>query len=1027
MSGSNIERLRETLGELFMFDRADLDFGLYRIMNVRRDELRRFLDHDLLPRVREALSHMQESERAALQMRIAEAIEQARNLGLDDPSDAPPRVRELQAKLTADGDIGEEEVEVYGHLVSFLRRYYKEGDYISLRRYKEGTYAIPYEGEEVRLHWANADQYYVKSTEQFRDYTFLASDEGEPERRVHFKLVLADTERNNNRAPVGQESRFVLAEDESVGEVDGELVVCFEYRAANRAKQAALDIAAEATILGAPAAQAWRDILARDVRREGAKDKLTLLRKHINSYTAKNTFDYFIHKDLGGFLRRELDFYLKNEVLHLDDIDTDGATAQTLDRQLRKVKAIRAVALPIIEFAASLEEFQKLLWLKKKIVVETHWCVTLDRIPRELYPEIAKNERQREEWVRLFAIDAIEGDDRTPPYTEPLTEAFLQAHPHLVLDTSFFSQSFSERLLASIENLDEATDGVLVASENFQALHLLQSRFSGQIDCVYIDPPYNSPSSEILYKNDYLHSSWLSLLSDRLQLSSRLAGEVPTLVAVDENEGSRLALLLDQTFLDSDITCVSIVHNPRGQQGDNFKYTHEYCFFVLPRGSKIVRPGRVPQDKWEYSPLRNWGGESDRADGGQGTFYPIFVESGSIVGVGKPVQEDFHPASSAEQVSEDKVALWPIDEGGREKKWRYAREGLLDILKTEPEQLRVREVKGEPRIEIARVVDAPGTVWVGSKYDAGTHGTKLLTSMFGESGRFSYPKTVNLIRECIGSVSGETARVLDYFAGSGTTAHAVIDLNREDGGQRKYILVEMGEYFDTVLKPRVLKAVYSKDWKNGEPVDRDGVSQLIKVIRLETYEDTLTNLRLQRTPQQAELLETAADRFREQYALRYWITAETRGSASLLDIQRFENPWSYTLEVAHSSATETRPVTVDLVETFNYLLGLRVNRVDHTCGVTLVQGTLPPSPGHVTGEQALVLWRNTLQMDAEALDKFLWSQRINPRDMEFDVIYVNGDNYLKNSRRVDETWEVRLIEHEFHRLMFETAEQERLQ
>ena len=272
MARSNIDRLKETLGELFMVDRADLDFGLYRIMNVRRDKIRRFLDLDLLPKVREALGQMQESERAALQVQIVVASEQARNLGLDNPSDTP-RVRELQSRLEAEGDSEEAEAEVYGHLTSFLRRYYKEGDFISLRRYKDDAYAIPYEGEEVKLHWANADQYYIKNTEQFRDYTFLVSDEGEPQRRVHFKLVLADAERDNNRAAAGQERRFVLAEDDFVTEVGGELLVRFEFRPAKSVRQATLDGEAEALILEDPAAQAWRALLTRDVRRAGGEGR----------------------------------------------------------------------------------------------------------------------------------------------------------------------------------------------------------------------------------------------------------------------------------------------------------------------------------------------------------------------------------------------------------------------------------------------------------------------------------------------------------------------------------------------------------------------------------------------------------------------------------------------------------------------------------------------------------------------------------------------------------------------------------
>ena len=188
-----------------------------------------------------------------------------------------------------------------------------------------------------------------------------------------------------------------------------------------------------------------------------------------------------------------------------------------------------------------------------------------------------------------------------------------------------------------------------------------------------------------------------------------------------------------------------------------------------------------------------------------------------------------------------------------------------------------------------------------------------------------------------------------------------------------------------------------------------------KVIRLESYEDALNNLEVDRTEQQQLLLDDH-DGLREEYMLRYWLDVETRGSASLLEIEQFDDPWSYTLKVARGSAAQTRPVTVDLVETFNYLIGLRVRHVDGIRGVTLVQGTLP------SGERALVIWRKVADMPSEELDRFLFSQRINPRDMEFDVIYVNGDNHLENTRRPGETWKVRLIEEEFLRLMFETAD-----
>lgn len=1054
MADTNIDRLRQVLDELFMFDRADLDFGLYRIMNVRRDEIRTFLHDHLEAEARKALGDSQAGEREAIQAQIAEATEQARRLGIADPSQAP-RVRELQAEYDGVEDTTATEAEVYGHLVSFFRRYYKEGDFISLRRYKEGVYAIPYEGEEVKLHWANADQYYIKSTEQFRDYTFLVSHADEEPRRVHFRLVEADTERNNNRAQAGQDRRFILAPDSegepAVAEVDGELVVRFEYRPDTEGRrQAALDEAIEAAVLDAPAAAAWRSALTRDARRPDdngrAKEPLTLLRKHISTYTAKNAFDYFIHKDLGGFLRRELDFYIKSEVVRLDDIAGEDGSTANLASVLRKVKAIRAVASPVIDFLASLEEFQKRLWLKKKFVVETHWCVTLDRVPRELYAEVAANDRQREEWVRLFAIDAIEGDMVSPAYSEPMTEAFLEANQHLVLDTSLFDRDFTERLLAGLEDLDEAADGLLVHGDNFQALNALGPRYRGEIDATYIDPPYNTDAAPLIYKNGYRHASWLSLAGDRLALGAELmAADAITCVTIDDAEQHRLRLLIEEVVPSAELLgVVAIKNNPAGRTGTvGFSTTHEYALFVGTAESRVGRldHSQAQKDRYkerdevsafEWTNFRKHGGLNTYRTARPRQWYPIYV-LGDVIRIPEMTWDDGRREWEVlERSRPGEVELWPVDERGRERIWDFgaetARKSLSDLT-VRPDSHGDTAVYRKWRLNAEGLL--PQTWWDKSEYSAVEYGTNLLARLFGETHTFTFPKSVHAVVDCLRVAGMRNARdgvVLDYFAGSGTTGHAVINLNREDGGKRKYILVEMGEYFDTVLKPRVLKAAYSKDWKDGKPVGREGVSQLIKIIRLESYEDTLNNLRVERTQQQARLLERpGGERFHEEHALRYWITEDTRGSASLLDLERFEDPWSYTLEVGQGSAAETKPVTVDLVETFNYLLGLRVSHVDHIRGVTLVQGTLPPAPGREVGEKALVIWRNTRETDAEALDKFLWGQRINPRDLEFDVIYVNGDNHLENSRRDEETWKVRLIEEEFHRLMFENADQERKQ
>ena len=375
-----------------------------------------------------------------------------------------------------------------------------------MRRYKKDVYAIPYEGEEVKLYWANHDQYYIKTSEHLKNYAFKLK-EG---RTVRFELLEASTEKDNRKEESGKERRFRISTEKPLEVVgDNTLLIYFTYEIdEQKTKQDKLnEQAAEVVKQHLPGD--WAADVQAKMPTEKNKNR-TLLDKHLKDFTARNTFDYFIHKDLGGFLSRELDFYIKNEVLQLDDVNPHAP--QDFRKQLLKVQALREIGGKIITFLAQLENFQKKLWLKKKFVVDTQYCITLDRIPEEFYPDIAANDAQREEWVRLFAIDEIEADLTQPGYSEPLSVEFLKAQPFLVLDTAFFSEDFKLKLLAAFDNLDDSLDGLLVNSENFQALNLLYRKFKKRIKYIYIDPPYNTNSAPILYKNDYKYSSWASLM-----------------------------------------------------------------------------------------------------------------------------------------------------------------------------------------------------------------------------------------------------------------------------------------------------------------------------------------------------------------------------------------------------------------------------------------------------------------------------------------------------------------------------------
>lgn len=1001
----NYQKLKKILREMFQMDQADLDFGIYGIMNQKRAEVEQFLDHDLLPQVKEAFQEYSSLDRLKIEEKLSTLKQNLEDAGVN-PEDSP-KYQELMNELNNSVDMEALEQEVYSHLVSFFSRYYDDGDFLSRPRYKEGVYAIPYKGEEVKLHWANADQYYIKTSEYFKDYTFKISDS----KRVHFKIIAAGTEQDNNKEASGKERRFVLYETEPFLVENGELIIQFEYKV-DPQKQDKLNEAAAELIEAAAGKKPLSNYmeLFAPAPTEANHDR-TLLEKHLKEYTARNTFDYFIHKDLGGFLSRELDFYLKNEVFFIDDIDKRDPFF--FQQSISKVKVIKKIALKIIAFLAQLEDFQKSLWLKKKFVVETNYCITLDQVPEYLYDEIIANQAQIEEWKRLFAIEEIQPSLGNPGYSEPLTLEFLKSNPYLLLDTAFFSEEFKNNLLASIENIDEQMDGLLIHSENFQALNLLQERYREQIDGVYIDPPYNTDGLEIIYKNGYKDSSWLSLIKDRLMIGKKLLTSLGIYcIMIDDAEYANLYKLMEEILTGYTMRSVIIEYNHRGRVKSNFAYTHEYAIWAIKSGLDLItRKDEVSGDIKRN--LRRTGTDSTRISS-PSMFYGIEVDKNSldIVGVTEPLALG---ETLLESNNPNTVLIYPIDDNGIERRWYYGKDRIMEDVKAG----KVWAKLINNNIQIHYHQDGKPkyrkSLWTGPTFDSSTYGSELLNDIFGlGKSAFSFPKSIFSVFECLQSISFDiNATFLDYFAGSGTTGHAVINLNRKDNGNRKYILVEMGEYFDTVLKPRIQKIIYSKDWRDGKPVSREGSSHMFKYMRLESYEDTLNNLDLHRNELQKVTLADNA-KMREQYLLSYMLEIESQGSPSLLNLDQFEDPFNYKLNVYRNG--ESQPVNVDMVETFNYLLGLKVQQTEFIRGFKVVRGEL------LNGEKVLIIWRNLKEKSNEELDNFFTKQDYNTRDFDFDRIYVNGDNNLPNIKTGEERWKVYLIEQEFKRLMFDVSD-----
>ncbi len=1040
------------LREMFQIQDLDLDFGIYRVLNQERVLIDDFLQKRLAPITREALGAADDSQRAGLDKELAEVVEASKKYKF--PLEESDDYKRIKAELDALGNSDALETEVYNGLADFFGRYYDKGDFLSRPRYRKDVYALPYNGEEVKLHWANRDQYYIKSAQVLETFEWKLG-----ELRVRFALRPEHTQHaeNNNK----EERRFVLAldendnpivtrEDENGGAV---LTVFFDFKKTAGGPRD-LNADAEKKLRDwseADAAQLLAPILATFSRTEKGEKSHFLHR--LNSWTARGSFDFFVHKDLEGFLARELDFYLKNEVVQLDALLQDKS-AQWEKTTLAKARAMHALGRKIIAFLASLEELQKRLWEKQKWITSTRLVLPLCKVPAALRSEVLGNAAQRDEWKTLYGVDVVPVSTVLPvAWSETPGEEWAAQFPDIAIDTKHFDAAFARRLWSELSreySLDELWNGVLWNADNFAALNLMQKRFKEEIKCIYIDPPYNTDVSELLYKNGYKHSTWLAMIQDRLELSTHLMrDEAVICVTIDDYEHDVLAMVLDSVFKAENRLATTIIrNNPQGRSTvKGFAVNHEFGLFYSLNSSsvKIGRLARNEKQLARYDEVdeegqaftwvnfRKTGTDSQRADRRK-QFFPLYVSDSEIRIPKMEWNIGLKEWENLEKPSKKEVAVWPIDENGTERVWSFGVESTLRETKT----LRVEQENGA--IEIYRPLFVnpegalPRTWWDDARYAAGSHGTNLLTDFFGKGHSFRFPKSVYAVQDCvtIGAPNSDSL-ILDYFAGSGTTGHAVINLNRADGenGQRRYVLVEMGRYFDSVLVPRLKKAAFADKWKEGKPSEysqRNGVAQTLVIHSLESYEDALEHLAAAVEGNAQPALPQG-----DEWTVRYALSLQTRDGELPLSDALFQAPFALQMRLGsdHTSTPENggtleRTITPDAVATFNWLLGLRVHKLwfpdAENPKLAAVCGLLPD------GKAAVVVWRH-LEGEAyetadAALLAFWQSDEILlawRAEHSVAIVYVNGDSTLGTQKKAGEAWEVASLEAEFRRLMFASA------
>jgi len=998
-------RFVELMTELFQLDEAQaLDFGIYRVIRRHNQEVRAFLgeiitkgeakqlhggtlatllekaftatDHELIEEAKERKANLE----SQLGLNTKQSQDE-REAILTGQSNIPAlkklvqEYRDTLATLEAQHTGGSDRTEVLNHLYNFFARHYQDGDFIVERRFsKNGSRYIQSRGEDTEFHWATEDMYYIKSGDTFTDYPVTLTN-GE---KILFS-VEPDT-LNTTRANLKPTDKAHYEVHAVEKQQDGSHKLVLSYLKGAQSDKQKNDIAAA---------------LCKQIKADEAEVK-----RWLNHFIARNQSDFFIHKKLKDALTGDLDIFIKTEVLSTDQL----LELNDLPRRAINVgRIVKHMGLQIIDFLATLEDFQKQLWEKKKLVFTTRYVITLDRIARlagekwleEQLPNILKS--QNDEWQALGLGEfkkAQDCKDITPG--DLASEAKTRWLP-LPVDTGLLAEDFKWVLLEAVTQsapLDDSLDGVAIHSDNWQALNTLQEKYREQVKCVYIDPPYNTNASGIPYKNGYRHASWGALMENRIEkLYDCMSQDGAIFVSIDKVERTQLEQVLDKTYgVDNKVEELIWVQNTNDGRAPTYSTNHEYVeVYAKSKAAVEADYGMFREPKPGYEEVMAIVQELNPK-------YPSISQIENAIRAlyarHKAELKEECEALNLDWEVEKRNDAWKgiynynraeyrtddgkyVEEKNARKRsaaiWIY-RESDWTIMSSESKQSGTTRDPKDPNYRyyepIHPVTGNPVRMstrgWKGTQFidpenpDRNSweslnndhriawgpdehkvpqqkrflhevesnvsksvftdysDGEKQTTAMFGKAGVFLAPKHTNFVGRFVTQGAKPDSYVLDCFGGSGSTAHAVMEVNRIEKTRRKFITAEVNRYFETLIIPRLKKAGAAHKWQSGKAKACDGPGLFMRIQALEQYEDTLENLDAENSQQNTLAFEDPA------FSLRYRMNRQSKAVYCAIDSYR--SPWGYQLKRALGGG-EAPSQPVDLVESLIYLLGLKVNQL----------------------------------------------------------------------------------------------------
>ena len=572
------------------------------------------------------------------------------------------------------------------------------------------------------------------------------------------------------------------------------------------------------------------------------------LRNAFSVFTKQTEADFFINKDVNGFLKEQFNLWNYQYLFNEESIFEQ--------KRLSQLQALRDTAYDIIDLIAQFEDELRKVWEKPKFVRNVNYVVTLDKLPSEIIKRIATHpnfELQTTEWQQLGLVDEnFSASNLSRKELNLKTDnGVADQCKFLPLDTKNFLDLRME-ILESLGELNEMVDGEIVFSENWQALHTLRKRFAGQVDCIHIDPPYNTQTSGFLYRNEYRHSSWLTMMENRIQAANEyLSDDGVFLCHIDEHENERLHLLMEDSGLIDSGTIIWDKGTPM-TGGRGVANQHEYIQWwsssnkylqfqnenfkkILDKAQQLVNSSEGIIDEELMNQFSNWVTAQSNFTGGE-TAYRFMDESGRV----------YRSVSlRAPEPRTDPKFFIPLVHPTTKKECSVPPNGFSRTPETLKKMLKRGEIlfgqdeTTQPTQK--RYLNLDSLAQVRSVIKDGRRG-KVDLDKLGLS-NFPYCHSAGFYSDLLEKAANSDSVILDYFAGSGTTGQAILELNRRDNGNRKFLLFELGEHFESILIPRIKKLMYSDDWRDGHPASLRGGSHLIKYYSLEQYEDSLRNMR----------------------------------------------------------------------------------------------------------------------------------------------------------------------------------------